>query len=171
MGGDTPYVGQLLLVAFNFVPYGWLPCDGRLVSISEYETLFNLIGTTYGGDGQTTFGLPDLRGRVPVGMGQGTGQNYVLGAIAGVETVTLTAAQYPVHNHNVMASSHTPNSGIPQNNVPANGVAVYTNAAPTGQMAAATLGSQGTSGPHENRQPYLALSWIISPFGVYPTQN
>ena len=168
MGGEEPYIGMLLLVGFGFAPVGWAPCDGRLLPISENQTLFELIGTTYGGDGATTFALPDLRGRVPVHQGNG----YVLGQRAGVETVTLTQSQYPAHTHRLSAHSAAENAAIPQNHVLSGGAAVYTTAAPNGQMAPATLGpSCGGNLPHDNCQPYLALNWIISLNGIYPAEN
>src|ERR1700686_4885449 len=113
-----PYVGECRLVGFSFAPQGWMMCQGQLLPISEFDTLFNLIGTTYGGDGQSTFGLPDLQGRTPIhqGTNPGTGTSYVIGEKSGVETVTITTQQLPVHSHPPIASGNNGNSNFPQNN-------------------------------------------------------
>ena len=155
----------------NFNPAGWMFCNGALLPISENETLFNLIGTTYGGDGQNTFALPDLRGRVPIHMGQGSGtSNYVLAQAGGVESVTLSQAQIPVHNHTPLASN-TGNSDNPSNNFWANSITgkPYAAAPPAVQMNAGTLGAAGGSQPHDNMIPFLCASYIISLFGIYPS--
>ena len=166
-----PFVGQLLLVGFNFTPAGWLACNGQLVPISEFETLFNLIGTTFGGDGQSTFGLPDLRGRVPVHMGSNGSSNYVLGQTGGVETVTLTINQMPQHTHTQIGSSVVQNSSDPAGNFLA--VAGDHRYGPSSAtpMAPGMISQVGGSQPHDNLQPYLALNWIISAFGIFPSQN
>jgi microcystin-dependent protein len=162
---STPYVGEIRLFAGNFAPQGWLPCDGSLVPIADYDTLFQLIGTTYGGDGQTTFALPDLRGRVPVHQGNG----YFLGQSFGVEAVTLTAQQLPAHTHPVVASSQPATHSAAAGNFFAQGEdPLY--AAPGG--ATVTLGPTTTFGggqPHDNLQPYLGLNFIISLFGIFPS--
>ena len=170
----SPYVGQLLLVGFNFAPQGWALCNGQILSIAENDTLYNLIGTTYGGDGQQTFGLPDLRGRTPLSQGQlQNGQNYTLGQSGGVEQVTLITAQYAQHSHPLLATQDTGNSNQAQGNLlatPQTGTGnPYINAAPLAAMnPAALLASGGGNQPHENRQPYQVLNWIISLYGVYP---
>lgn len=168
----TPYVGEIRIFAGNFAPAGWLFCAGQLLPISENETLFQLIGTTYGGDGQETFALPDLRGRIPVHQGQGAGlQNYVLAQQTGVEQVTVTTNQMPVHTHALLASQTIGGSAIAQNNVLAKSTAVklYIQDTPTTPLVASMLGPQGGSQPHSNFQPYLCLNFIISLFGIYPS--
>jgi microcystin-dependent protein len=166
-----PYVGEIRMFGGNFAPAGWMFCDGSLLPISEYETLFNLIGTTYGGDGQSTFALPDLRSRVPVHQGQGPGlSSYTLAQTGGVETVTLTQNQIPIHSHTPMASN-AGNSDNPLNNFWANSNTgkPYTAAPPTVQMNAATIAATGGSQPHDNMIPFLCVSYIISLFGIYPS--
>jgi microcystin-dependent protein len=169
-----PFVGEIRMFGGNFAPAGWMFCDGQLLPISEYETLFNLIGTTYGGDGQSTFALPDLRGRVPVHNGQGSGlSNYTLAQMFGVEAVTLTTAQIAAHSHPALCSS---GGGTPGSD-PANSIwgpsdsTVYSNAAPTGFMATPAINTtnQGGSQPHENMIPFLCINYIISLFGVFPS--
>jgi microcystin-dependent protein len=169
-----PYVGQILAVGFNFAPVGWLQCNGQLVPISEYEVLFTLIGTTYGGDGQTTFGIPDLRGRAALCAGNGA----VLGQIGGAETVSLTANQIGLHNHGAAASSNpatqtTPTGssvlGVPPSGIP---VSVYQPGPANTTLAQSTIGPSANGGqPHDNIQPYLVINYIIAPFGVYPSQQ
>ena len=168
---SQPYVGQLLCVGFNFAPAGWMMCQGQLLPISEYETLYTLIGTTYGGDGQSTFGLPDLRGRIPIHQGSSGGSNYVLGQPGGAESVTIIAGTYPNHTHTLQANSGGASAQTPTNNLLANtNPGVYHNASPTVNMNAAAVGnSPGGNLPHENRQPFQVLNWVISLFGVYPT--
>ena len=157
----------------TFNPVGWTFCDGRLLAISEFETLFQLIGTTYGGDGEQTFGVPDLQGRVPVHMGQGPGitQNYVIGERGGVEEVTLNEQQIPVHNHAMLASTGPGGSPNPEGNVigspPA--VTMFLRGKPTKAMAASMVLPVGGSQPHENRMPYLTITYIISLFGIFPS--
>ena len=172
--GGTPYVGQIIMVGFNFAPLGWMLCDGSVLPISENETLFNLIGTTYGGDGQQTFALPDLRGRVPVGIGQGSGlTNRIIGQSFGVETVPLTVNQLPSHQHvlNPAASQSEPTSDRPDNNYPALGGYYAGTTNSSSPMGAPTLGAAGGGQPHNNIQPVLAINFIISLFGVFPSQN
>lgn len=170
----TPYVGEIRMFGGNFAPAGWAFCDGQLLSISEYETLFQLIGTTYGGDGQTTFALPDLRGRLPVHMGQGPGlSSRILGEMGGVESVTITTSQLPVHSHALVASSATATASSPAGNVPATSTSIdlYTTADPTDALAATALGSAGGSQPHENMMPYLCISFILSLYGIFPSPS
>jgi microcystin-dependent protein len=176
-----PYVGQIMIIGCNFAPAGWMLCQGQLLPISEYETLFQLIGTTYGGDGQSTFGLPDLRGRVPLHMGQGPSlSSYVIGQAAGVESVTLTTQQIPTHNHlsqiaGSPAPASTPGNNILANEAIGNAQATCFSYGPFGgtqsALATATLAITGGSQPHENRQALLVLNFIISLFGVFPSQN
>ncbi len=169
-----PYVGEIRMFGGNFAPAGWAFCNGALMAISENDTLFNLIGTTYGGDGQQTFGLPDLQSRVPMHMGQGPGitQNYVIGEKAGVESVTLTTSQIPIHTHSFIASTNTSLSTSPTNNVAAAGITtkMYTEDVANQPLNNAVVTPQGGGQPHDNIQPYLCISFIISLFGVYPSQ-
>lgn len=169
-----PYVGEIRLFAGNFAPAGWAICDGTLQIISENETLFQLIGTTYGGDGQSTFGLPDLRGRIPIHQGAGPGLSArTLADSGGSETVTLLPAQIPAHAHAVLASTNTGTSSSPEANVLSQSpsVTMYRVGAATQSLAPAAVVSVGGSQPHENRQPYLGLSYIISLFGIFPTPS
>jgi microcystin-dependent protein len=144
-------------------------CEGQLLPISEFETLFNLIGTTYGGDGQSTFALPDLRGRLQVHQGNG----FTLAETGGVETVTLTTSQIPAHSHPFLASTDAGTQSNPSGMVPAssNAVSIYKAVTPNTQMSASALTSAGGSQPHDNFQPYLCVSFIISLFGIFPSQT
>jgi microcystin-dependent protein len=155
----------------SFAPAGWMTCEGQLVPIAEQETLFNLIGTTYGGDGQSTFALPNLCGRVPLHQGTLSGTTYVMGETGGVEQVTLTTQQIPVHTHPLTCSSGGATDGSPLNNVLAEQLAVSgyqsTNAAVA--MAPNITSIVGGSQPHENMQPYLCIMYIISLYGVFPS--
>jgi microcystin-dependent protein len=170
-----PFVGEIRMFAGNFAPAGWHFCDGAPMPISENDVLFTLIGTTYGGDGQETFNLPNFLGRVPIHMGTGgSGTTYQMGEMAGVETVTLTTQQIPAHNHAFLASTDPGGAGTPQNGVlatEANVTPYRANLAPTIPMAANMLGADGGSQPHENLQPLLCINYIISLFGVFPTQT
>lgn len=167
-----PFMGELRLFGFNFAPQGWAMCQGQSLPIAQYTALFSLLGTTYGGDGQTTFNLPDLRGRTPIGFGQGAGLSaYSQGEVGGQEQVTLLAAQLPAHNHTVAASSITTGKN-PSNAIPAvtpDGASYGT----TGDlsMSPTMVGGGGGGQPHENRQPYLALNWCIALQGVYPSRG
>jgi microcystin-dependent protein len=164
-----PYVGEIRMFAGNFAPAGWMFCEGQLLPISENETLFNLIGTTYGGDGQSTFALPDLRGRIPLHFGNG----FTLAETGGVETVTLTVAQIPAHSHALLGTTTV----ATQQNVSPNVLAEaslfspYININPTAPMAPQAGGSTGGSQPHNNFQPYLCVDFIISLFGIFPSQT
>jgi len=179
-----PYVGEIRMFGGNFAPAGWMLCQGQLLPISQYDTLFNLIGTTYGGDGQTTFALPDLRGRFPIHLGtSSTGTNYTIGEKAGVEQVTLNVTQIPVHSHPVIADGNNATTGDPTNAYYANSSPTDAFTVPTGPNSinpaaprlknfnAAVLPSQGGSQPHDNMQPFLVVNYIISLFGVFPSQN
>jgi len=170
-----PYVGELRIFAGAFAPSGWSFCEGQLMPISENQTLFNLIGTTYGGDGQSTFGLPDLRGRIPLHMGQGPGiaNNYQIGEKAGVEEVTLSPTQIPSHSHAMRGSSGNGSQSTPENNVLASSTLarLYTGNTPNLAMAPTSISATGNSQPHSNMQPYLCVNYIISLFGVFPSQN
>ena len=162
-----PYVGEIRMFAGNFAPAGWLFCEGQLLPISENETLFQLIGTTYGGDGQSTFALPDLRGRVPVHQGNGV----ILAETGGAEEVTLTVQQVPAHGHPLLASTGPATTNTPIGNVLAETSAInlYIEDVASSSLNAAAVSSTGGSQPHTNFQPYLCVSFIISLFGIFPT--
>ena len=178
---SDPFVGEIKMFAGNFAPAGWMFCQGQLIPISENETLFNLIGTTYGGDGQSTFALPSMASRVPNHQGQGPGisQNYQLAEQGGVEEVTLTTQQIPVHSHALIATSSGGSVTSPSGNVlalptaPASVVdpKVYGTDPPQVSLAPASIGPAGGSQPHTNFQPTLAINFIISLFGIFPQQN
>ena len=167
---SNPYVGEIRIFAGNFAPVGWAFCDGSVLAISENPTLFNLKGTTYGGDGQSTFALPDLRGRAPMHQGNG----FTLAQAGGVETVTLTTNQIPGHSHVPQAAIGA--TGNPANS-PANNVwsgwtgGQFTTQAPGVSMSAAAVGSAGGSQLHDNMPSFLAVNFIISLFGIYPSQT
>lgn len=172
-----PYVGEIRIFGGNFAPAGWMLCQGQLLPISENEVLFQLIGTTYGGDGQNTFALPNLASRVPVHQGTGPGlSTYQIGELGGVEQVTLTTQQIPAHNHVAVAAS-TGQVGVAANNILANaqstqtGARIYSSQATNVAMNANTVTAAGGSQPHDNIQPSLGLNFIISLFGVFPSQN
>lgn len=162
-----PYVGEIRMFAGNFAPAGWMFCEGQLLPISENETLFQLIGTTYGGDGQSTFALPDLRGRIPIHFGNG----FILAETGGAEEITLTVNQIPSHTHPFLASSDpdtVPNLagnvlGTPQTATP------FFAAAPNVPLNAQAVSAVGGSQPHTNFQPYLCVDFIISLFGIFPS--
>lgn len=169
-----PYVGEIRMFGGNFAPAGWAFCNGQLLPISENEVLFNLIGTTYGGDGQETFAVPDLQGRVPIHQGTVAGTTFTIGEKAGVETVTLTTQQIPQHNHAALCRAADSNSGTPQNAFWAKNQTnqtIYSNVPPATNMNAAALTQSGGNQPHENMMPFLAISFIISLFGVFPSQT
>jgi len=170
-----PYVGEIRMFGGNFAPAGWMFCSGQLLPISEYETLFNLIGTTYGGDGQTTFALPQLQSRVPMHMGTLGGTTVTLAQTGGTETVTLTTQQIPQHIHSMLASG-TGSVAPPTNALPSPGGGSVTGLQayqPTGGATTALssnmLQMTGGNQPHSNMQPYLCISFIISLFGIFPT--
>jgi len=179
-----PFLGQLMLVPYNFAPQGWSNCDGQLLAISQFSALFSLLGCTYGGDCRTTFALPDLRGRVPLHTGTGPGlPNYPLGAQGGSTTVTLTNQQIPSHTHTasgtVQATSNPAEAFDPGGNILAQdagtGIATYIDQAPDQPMragnVAVTVNADGGGQSHNNMQPYLTLRWIIALQGIYPSRN
>jgi microcystin-dependent protein len=175
---SDPFIGEIKMFAGNFPPAGWAFCQGQLMPISENDALFTLIGTTYGGDGQETFGLPSLASRVPIHMGQGPGlgQNYQIGEQSGVESVTLTTQQIPQHNHAVLTSatgqvSAAPGAILADAQTTQTGARIYSVQAADQSMNANTIGAAGGSQPHTNIQPTLAINFIISLFGIFPTQN
>jgi len=163
-----PYVGEIRMFAGNFAPAGWMFCEGQLLPISEYETLFQLIGTTYGGDGQSTFALPDLRGRIPLHQGNG----FILAETGGAEEITLTVSQIPAHSHPLLASTNSGTSANAANQVVARTtglITLYIEDAPTLNMSPQAVSSVGGSQPHTNFQPYLCVNFIISLFGIFPS--
>jgi microcystin-dependent protein len=162
-----PYVGEIRMFAGNFSPAGWMFCEGQLLPISENETLFQLIGTTFGGDGQSTFALPDLRGRLPIHQGNG----FILAETSGAEEITLTVNQIPAHSHPVLATQNASQDSQPAGKVMARtpGTDTYVIEAPNASMAPSAVTSVGGSQPHTNFQPYLCVNFIISLFGIFPS--
>ena len=166
---SQPFVGEIRMFGGNFAPNGWMLCQGQLLPISQYDVLFNLVGTTYGGDGVNTFALPDLQGRVPLHQGGGN----VIGQRAGTESVTLTLNQIPIHSH--IPQANTSGAGKdPTNTVIAGSGGTptwFATSAPSVPMATNMLGLTGGNQPHDNMMPYLAVNFIISLFGIFPSQN
>jgi len=162
-----PYVGEIRMFAGNFAPAGWMFCEGQLLPISENETLFQLIGTTYGGDGQSTFALPDLRGRIPIHQGNG----FILAETGGVEEITLTVNQIAAHSHPLLATQNGGTTTNPNPNLLSNSpsVQVYIEDITSANMSAQAISSVGGSQPHTNFQPYLCVDFIISLFGIFPS--
>jgi len=174
---SQPYIGEIRMFGGNFPPNGWAFCDGQQLAIAENDALFTLIGTTYGGDGQSFFNLPDLQSRVPVHQGTGPGgQTFVEGEAGGVESVTLTTAQLPAHTHPMLGSVNNATSSSPTDNVPAStplalNQTAYGTDVPIKAIAPTSIAPFGGSQPHENTQPFLVISFILSLFGIFPTQN
>lgn len=171
-----PFIGQITLFAGNFAPRGWAFCDGQLLAISSNSALFSILGTTYGGDGRTTFALPDLRGRAPIHAGRGPGlSDRRLGQAGGSETVTLTAAQMPSHTHTARCNSAAGNSNEPVNNVwskdAGTASATYQSATADSNMNAAAIGNTGGSQSHDNMQPFQVLNYIIALQGIFPSRS
>ncbi|HYE59284.1 MAG TPA: tail fiber protein [Rhodothermales bacterium] len=173
---STPYVGELILFGGNFAPAGWAMCQGQQLAISENDALFTLLGTTYGGDGQETFKLPNLSSRLPMHMGTGGGATYLIGEMAGVESVTLTPQQIPAHDHGVPYTTNVGTQSSAVNAfpaaVPASGKPRYALAsAPSVLMKSDQFAPSGGSQPHDNMSPFLVLTFCISLYGVFPSQN
>jgi len=171
---SDPYVGEIRMFGGNFPPAQWAFCAGQTIGIDQNPALFNLIGTTYGGNGQTTFNLPDFRGRVPIHMGTGQGLGtYVLGQAAGTEQVTLTAQNLPSHNHSFVASLNSGNAPSANNAyvAAASAGSTYIADPAVAPMSPSAIANSGSSLPHDNLMPYLCVSFIISLFGIYPSQN
>ncbi|MDZ4812661.1 MAG: tail fiber protein [Pseudomonadota bacterium] len=164
-----PYVGEIRMFAGNFAPAGWMFCEGQLLPISENETLFQLIGTTYGGDGQSTFALPDLRGRLPMHQGN----SFILAETGGAEEVTLTVSQIPAHSHAALGSAVNGSQVNPNNALLASSTVIQLYAVETANaaMAANSVSPVGGSQPHTNFQPYLCVDFIISLFGIFPSPS
>jgi microcystin-dependent protein len=169
------YLGEIRMFAGNFAPVGWLLCAGQILDISTNDALFSLIGTTYGGDGQVTFALPDLRGRVPVHEGLNAGVAFEIGQNGGVESVALTTPQMPTHSHQLSASKDPATTGSPQGNVLAAitgaGVLGYGTDQPVGGVSPKAIAISGGGQPHDNFQPYLCINFIIATAGIYPPRN
>jgi microcystin-dependent protein len=164
-----PYVGEIRMFAGNFAPAGWMFCEGQLLPISENETLFQLIGTSYGGDGEEKFALPDLRGRIPIDQGN----SFILAETGGAEEITLTVAQIPAHSHALLGTSNNSSTTAPADNVlatiPTFGVRAYGSDAPRTTLNPSAVSFVGGSQPHTNFQPYLCVDFIISLFGIFPS--
>lgn len=167
----TPYVGELRMFAGSYAPQGWALCNGQLLQISQYDILFNVIGTTYGGDGETTFGVPDLRGRAPIHVGPGFSQ----GQMAGEEYVTLTGTGLPAHTHAMQGSQNPATGSTPQGGVLASlttaSTFAYGNDPPIRAIDPSSIGAIGGSQAHENRQPFVCITWIIAVAGIYPPHS
>ena len=170
----TPFLGSICMFGFNFPPRGWALCNGQLLPISQNTALFALLGTTYGGNGQTTFALPDLRGRVPIHFGQGPGlSNYDLGQVGGSENVTLTPSTMPAHTHSIACSSDDATTADPTNAFPSAFTSkIYAASATPGKFMNAAIASQiGGNQPHNNQQPYLVVNFCIALQGLFPSRN
>lgn len=170
---SEPYIGEIRMVGFNFPPAGWAMCDGQLISISQNDALFTLIGTTYGGDGQETFALPNLQSRLPMHAGTGPGlTNKVLAEAAGVESVTLSTQQIPVHTHPLLGAALPGADETPQSNMTGQTFSnTYANLPPFVALNPGAVQPVGGSQPHENMHPFLVISFIISLYGVFPQQT
>lgn len=171
-----PFIGQIIMVGFNFAPKSYATCDGQIMSIAQNTALFSLLGTTYGGNGQTTFALPDLRGRTPIHQGNGPGLTpRVMGEMSGEENHTLLTTEMPMHNHLASGSSADANNTSPAGNTWANeGTAttnLYVNSAPNAPMNAQAIGTSGGNQPHNNMQPYLVINFCIALQGIFPSRN
>ena len=169
---SEPYIGEIRMFGGNFAPVGWSFCDGSTLSIAQYDALFNLIGTTYGGDGVNTFNLPDLRGRVPVHQGAGSQGSYTIGQNGGSETVTLNTSQLPAHSHGAQAQSGQGNQQAPAGGVWAASILnQYSTNAANAAMNPQSMAMAGGNQPHENMLPFQCISFIIALNGIYPTQG
>jgi microcystin-dependent protein len=170
--GDNPYIGEILLVPFNFAPHNWAFCNGQLLPIIQNQALFSLLGTQFGGNGTTNFALPDLRGRSPIGAGQGPGLTpYNVGETGGQETVTLTVNQLPAHDHPAFGSANQATMTNPSGAVWATQTRLTIYSSTTDSTHMAPSGLTGGNQPHDNRAPYLTLNYIISLAGIFPTRN
>lgn len=170
---SQPFIGEIRLFGFNFAPRGWALCNGQILSIAQNTALFSLLGTTYGGNGQTTFALPNLQSRVPIHQGQGPGlSSYVMGQQAGTETVTLLNSQMPAHTHSLVASSGDAVSGKPAGKFLANTTAPIYNTSQDGTLLGAqSIGIQGGNQPFSIIQPYLVVNFCIALEGIFPSRN
>jgi microcystin-dependent protein len=168
----TPFIGEIRMTGFNFAPVGWSLCNGQTLSIAENNALFALIGTTYGGDGQSTFKLPDLQCRIPFHQGTGAGQTLVIGQRAGEENVTLNSNQLPLHSHALAANLTGGGQASPAGGVWAKStLGQFSTDPPTHSMAPSTIGNAGGSQPHDNMPPFLVVNFIIALDGIFPSQG
>lgn len=170
---SEPFIGQIVMFGGNFAPRGWAFCDGQLLPIAQYQALFSILGTTYGGDGRTTFALPDLRGRAPIHAGHGPGlTDRRLGASGGAESVTLLVSEMPNHSHNMVGSTQPADDDNPSGNYPAktSGDAYSQTSAPA-PMAPGVIQGQGGSQPHNNMPPWRAVNYIIALQGLFPSRS
>lgn len=176
-----PYIGEIRIVGFDYAPKGWVFCNGQLLQINVFQQLYSLLGTRFGGDGRTTFAVPDLRGRVPLSMGHGTGlQNYTIGQRGGFETVTLTREQLPQHNHMMNINNQDANQTDPTNQIlsvvndgsgrPPALYPAYSNAASNGRLSPNAIAPAGNGQAHDNLQPFLAVNFIIAVDGIFPSR-
>ena len=171
---SDPFIGEIRMFAGNFAPRGWAFCDGQLLAVSQNDALFSLLGTIYGGDGRTTFGLPDLRGRIPVHAGTGPGLSLRrLGEKSGTETVTVTTAQLPAHTHPLQGTGQFADTPNPAMLAPAKSTTadVYINEAPSVNLSSSAVTSTGGSQSHTNLMPFLCISFIIALVGIYPSRS
>jgi microcystin-dependent protein len=178
---SDPFVGEIRMAGFNFAPVGWALCNGQVLSINQNQALFALLGTQYGGNGQTTFALPNLQGRIPISQGQGPGlSSYVIGQVGGSETVTLVAAQLAAHTHSLRANSDAATQAVPTGNYlarssfpafPSAGLPIYNPATAAAAMNGGAIAPSGASQPHDNMMPFLCVTFIISLSGIFPSQN
>jgi microcystin-dependent protein len=171
---SEPFIGEIRMVGFNFAPRGWAMCNGQIMSIAQNTALFALVGTYYGGDGQSTFALPDMRSRLPLHQGQGQGlSSYVIGESIGVESVTLIPTELPMHQHGVVAARDGQRTSSPAGNLLASGEAdVYTHDTSNAvQMSAQEVGFAGGNQPHSNLQPFLCVNFVIALEGIFPSRS
>jgi len=175
---SDPYIGEVRIFAFDYAPIGWVFCDGQLLPVAQYQALFAVIGTIYGGDGQNTVGVPNLMGRIPINFGQGTGLSaYAIAQMGGNATVTLTSAQIPNHNHNMVvtlndATTNNPNGLYPSKHMDdAQGNMYKTNPTLDATFASQALSNAGGNQGHENRQPYLPVNFCLAVEGIFPVRS
>ena len=168
---SEPFLAEITIVGFNFAPRGYAFCDGQLLPINQNQSLYSLLGTTYGGDGRTTFALPDLRSRVPIHRGNDSGSNYALGQKGGEETHTLNANEMPSHTHTIQGSADAATQSDPTGNVLAKSTQLYRQSTNLVDMVSGTMSNQGGGQAHDNMQPYLAVNFCIALQGLFPSRN